>query len=445
MITNPDSLLANFSEHFDHLDVLLPDCNGVIRGKRLPADAVDKVFTEGVLFPASLFASDVSGEPCEETGLGFETGDADYECPAIKASLTPVPWAERRAQVLLNMLNPNQTPFMINPREVLRSIVQRIHGDGFFPKIAVELEFYLINQEFIDAPEPPINPFTGTTERSSQVYYMDDLDAYGELMEAIQNTCTEQNILADGTVSECAPGQFEINLLYTGDIIKACDDALLLKRAVKHVARSMGFQATFMAKPYPDQSGCGSHVHVSCYDKQGDNIFADNDNHLHWAIGGMQQTLAQAMLLFAPHANSYRRFRKDSYVALNNSWGYNNRTVALRIPKSSPENKRVEHRLAGADTNPYLVVGAVLAGMHYGLCQQIPCDEAITGNAYAKRKPSNPYHWQQSIDLFAESDWIADYFGREFQSVFAKLKQAEIDHFNQTITPLEFDWYLQSI
>jgi len=445
MTTTPDELLKDFTTRFDYIDLLLPDCNGVMRGKRVPSDSVEQVLSEGALFPASLFASDISGEPCEETGLGFDMGDADFVCPAIKASLTPVPWANRRAQVLLNMVNPDNSPFMANPREVLRAIIKRIHADGFIPKVAVELEFYLLHQEFTHAPRAPINPFTGNTEQSSQVYYMDDLDAYGDLIEAIQKTCDEQNILADGTVSECAPGQFEINLLYTEDIIKACDDALLLKRAVKHVARQMGYQATFMAKPYPDQSGCGSHVHVSCYNTEGKNIYAADENNLHWAIGGMQQTLAEAMLLFAPHANSYRRFRPDSYVALNNSWGYNNRTVALRIPMSHPEALRVEHRIAGADSNPYLVVAAVLAGMHFGLMNKIPCDEAISGNAYAKRKPTNPYHWQQSINLFAESPWIADYFGTNFQNVYSKLKQAEINHFNQTITPLEFDWYLQTI
>ncbi|WP_317931371.1 glutamine synthetase family protein [Halioxenophilus sp. WMMB6] len=445
MSTNPDDLLNNFQDQFEYLDLLLPDCNGVIRGKRVPSNTAEKIFSEGAMFPASLFASDISGEPCEETGLGFDMGDADYICPAIQASLTPVPWAPGRAQVLLNMQNPDGSPFLANPREVLRNIIHRIQADGYHPCIAVELEFYLLHQEFEGKPKPPINPFTQQPEQSSQVYYMDDLDAYGEFIEAIQNTCDIQNIRADAAVSECAPGQFEINLLHTHDIIKACDDALLLKRAVKHVARQMGYQATFMAKPYFDQSGCGSHVHVSCYDEQGENIFAADEANLHHAIGGMQQTLAQAMLLYAPHANSYRRFRPDSYVALNNSWGYNNRTVALRIPLSKPDSLRIEHRLAGADTNPYLVVAAVLAGMHWGLQQKCNCDEAISGNAYAKSKPSNPYHWQQSINLFSNSSWIKNYFGSEFQKVFSHLKQAEINHFNQTITPLEYDWYLQTI
>lgn len=445
MSSNSDDLLAKLSTDYDYLDLLLPDCNAVIRGKRIPTAAAAKVFSEGAQFPASLFASDISGEPCEETGLGFELGDADYVCPAIPASLTPVPWANRRAQVLLNMHNPDDTPFMVNPREVLRAIIKRLHNDGYFPRIAVELEFYLLHQEFDGEPQAPINPFTGLTEQSCQVYYMDDLDAYGDLLEAIQLTCDSQNIHADATVSECAPGQFEINLTHTDDILKACDDALLLKRAIKHVARKHGFQATFMAKPYPTQSGCGSHVHVSCYDREGNNVFAKQESNLLNAIGGLQQTLAEAMLLFAPHANSYRRFRRDSYVALGNSWGYNNRTVALRIPLSEPENLRIEHRIAGADTNPYLVAAAVLSGLHYGLQNGIAANEPISGNAYLQTKPTNPYHWQQSIDLFSESKWVGDYFGKEFQQVFTHLKLAEIHHFNQTVTPLEYDWYLQTV
>ncbi len=441
-----NKIYEDFLSQYDSLDLLLPDCNGVIRGKRIPAHAADKVFSEGALFPASVFAVDIRGEPCEKTHLGFEMGDADFRCPIIEESLAPVPWAKSRAQALLTMVNEDNVPFNCNPREVLQSVCAKLTHDGYFPKIAVELEFFLFSQELHGTrPSPPINPVTGHQENSSQVYYMDDLDAYDEFIEAIGSACQSQFINAEAAVSECAPGQFEINLKYSGDILKACDDAILLKRAIKQVARQKGFLASFMAKPYSHHSGCGSHVHVSCYDKDGANVFSKSAQHLQSAIAGMQQTMAETLLVYAPHANSYRRFQPDSYVAMNNSWGINNRTVALRVPVSSEHNLRIEHRIAGADTNPYLVVAAVLASMHHGLTNQLESDEAIIGNAYKKTKPNNPSHWQDAINQFKDSQFVNRYFGKDFQAVFTALKQEEINQFNLEITPLEYEWYLQTI
>ncbi len=440
-----NKLYDNFLKHYDSLDLLLPDCNGVIRGKRIPASAAEKVFSDGVLFPASVFAVDIRGEPCEKTHLGFETGDVDFCCPIIPDSLAPVPWAKNRAQVLLSMHDDKDEPFNCNPREILNSINQRLNNDGYFPKVAVELEFFLFSQDFVQQPKPPINPITKNPETSSQVYYMDDLDAYQDLIDTIGTACEAQNIDAEAAVSECAPGQFEINLKYSGNILKACDDAILLKRVIKQVARQNGFIASFMAKPYANHSGCGSHVHVSCYDESGNNVFAKSTQHLQSAIAGMQQTMAESMLIYAPHANSYRRFQPDSYVAMNNSWGFNNRTVALRVPVSSEHNLRIEHRIAGADANPYLVVAAILSGMHYGLENSLECDAPIEGNAYKKTQATNPTHWQDALNHFKNSQFIENYFNKDFLSVFTTLKQEEMNQFNLAITPLEYEWYLQTI
>jgi len=151
------------------------------------------------------------------------------------------------------------------------------------------------------------------------------------------------------------------------------------------------------------------------------------------------------MLLFAPHANSYRRFQAESFVPLNGCWGYNNRTVALRIPAGEASDRRIEHRVSGADANPYLVTAAILAGIHHGLTQKIACNAPIVGNAYIQTTAEIPRTWQDAQTVFAQSRWIREYFGEDFQHIFGALKAEEMRVFEQQITPLEFQWYLRTV
>ena len=207
-------------------------------------------------------------------------------------------------------------------------------------------------------------------------------------------------------------------------------------------AKECGYTATFMAKPFINISGSGTHIHTSLYDKSGVNVFSSNKDYLHFAIGGLQASAHDAMLICAPHANSYRRFQSGSYVPLNAAWGFNNRTVALRIPTSDENSRRIEHRVAGADANPYLVTAAVLAGILDGIENKLNCDEPIAGNAYEKTEADFPTDWPSSIKLFEQSQWVEEYFGKEFQRTFAALKRSELSSFQRQITPLEIEWYL---
>jgi glutamine synthetase len=149
--------------------------------------------------------------------------------------------------------------------------------------------------------------------------------------------------------------------------------------------------------------------------------------------------------MFAPNANSYRRFQIDNYVPMNTHWSYNNRTVALRIPASNNQNRRIEHRVSGADANPYLVVAAVLGGIHTGLTKELECSDPIIGNAYAKTEPTNPNQWMDAINIFSSSQWAKECFGKEFHHLFSTMKQGEQALFDQQITPLEYQWYLNSV
>jgi glutamine synthetase len=163
---------------------------------------------------------------------------------------------------------------------------------------------------------------------------------------------------------------------------------------------------------------------------------------LHHAIGGLAATMADAMWIFAPTANSYRRYRSQAYVPLNPSWGVNNRGVALRIPASDAANRRVEHRVAGADANPYLLAAAVLAGMHHGIVNRIDPGKPLSGNAYRDGTTTLPITWPEAALAFEASQFARDYLGAGFHRLFALTRRGELQEFESHITTLEYDWYV---
>ncbi len=433
------------------IDLLLPDMNGLLRGKRISRDALEKVYADGVCLPMSLIATDITGNTVEETGLGYAIGDEDRICRPVPGSLRPIPWHARPlAQLLLTMEDGMGGLFEANPREVLSRIVQRFKARGLTPVVAVELEFYLLDGELDESgsPRTSVNPATGERNASTQVYYMQDLDDYRDFTDAVGDACRAQGVPADTAVAEYAPGQFEINLKHRADALLACDEAIFLKRTIKAIAEQQGMLASFMAKPFAYQAGSGMHVHVSVLDAGGRNIFASTPeapaDTLRHAVGGLQRISRDCMLLFAPHANSYRRFVLNAFVPLNDCWGFNNRTVAMRVPHSDPANLRIEHRIAGADANPYLVTAAVLAGILHGLDTRADPGPAIVGNAYEQTE-SRVVDWNGAIADFLASDFVAANFGASFQHIFGQQKGKESRSFQAQVSSTDYAWYLRQV
>jgi glutamine synthetase len=433
------------------VDLILPDMNGLLRGKRITRDALEKVYESGVCLPMSLIATDITGNTVEETGLGYDIGDEDRVCRPVPGTLRPVPWSNKpMAQLLLSMEDSHGGAFEANPREVLKRVLARYAARGLKPVVAIELEFYLFDRlpDAQGRPQPPINPHNGARNTGTQVYYIEDLNDFGPFIDAVAGACKVQGIPADTAVAEYAPGQFEINLKHRDDALLACDDAIYLKRAIKAVAQQQGLQASFMAKPLVDQAGSGLHIHASVLDKDGNNIFACTPDQpaeaLKHAIGGLQRSAQDCLLLFAPNANSYRRFVLNAFVPLNTVWGFNNRTVAMRIPHSDEKNTRIEHRIAGADANVYLAAAAVLAGMLDGIEHGYDPGAPIVGNAYEQTEIRTPY-WRDAIRDFMASDFITTQFSERFRHIYGQQKLKELHSFHREVTTLEYDWYLRSV
>ena len=204
-----------------------------------------------------------------------------------------------------------------------------------------------------------------------------------------------------------------------------------------------------MAKPYPEEAGSGMHVHVSLLDEKGQNLFQGKDAsgspELRYAVQGLRSTLAESMLICAPHANSFHRFQSGSYAPINSSWGYNNRTVSLRIPANDGPDMRIEYRLAGADANPYLLVAALLSGIHHGLSAKQNPPPPVEGNAYLEIDTELPRTWEQALNRFEQAEILPQYFGNKFCRLFSNLKSGEQTRFLSRIVPHEYDWYLKTV
>jgi glutamine synthetase len=278
------------------------------------------------------------------------------------------------------------------------------------------------------------------------MYSMSDLDAFAGVLHDMRSACALQGLPADTVISEAAPGQFEVNLYHRVDALAAADDAILLRRLIDGVARRHGLRATFMAKPLVDFAGNGMHVHVSLMDQEGGNLFArpggEGDRALRHAAAGLLSTMADATLVFVPSFNGYRRLVPGSYAPTSITWGYDNRSVAVRVPNGPPKARRLEHRIAGAEAHPHLVLAAILAGMLEGLEAGIEPPAPLVGNGYENDAPSLSPSMAEAVARFSASPFIAKAFGAEYRRVYGVMKAEELAAFSRVILPLEYDTYL---
>ncbi|TCS12147.1 glutamine synthetase family protein [Caulobacter sp. BK020] len=437
-----------------YVDVFFTSMTGVPRGKRLRVHELQAIYDYGRFLPGSILVVDTQGADCEDTGLVWEDGDADRRARPVPGTLTLAPWlGPDMAQVMLSLYELDGAPNDLDPRHVLRRVLDRFAADGLTPVAACELEYYLVDQHRGPGGEllPARSLQTGERPQGIQVYGLPELEAISPFLRELWDVCDVLGVPLEGAISEFAPSQVELTLKHKPDALEAADDALRYKRAAKGVALRHGCEATFMAKPWADRAGNGFHVHVSFNDAEGNNLCAAEDPEgsalLKHAIGGMKALMADCMAILAPNANSYRRFKANSYAPVAATWGVNNRTVSLRVPAGPPPTRHVEHRVAGADANPYLVLAVLLACAHHGITHKIDPGPAVVGDGYAaaaKEKVRLPTDWYASVNTFEASDVLRDYLGERFVEMFASVKRTEQARFAEVVTALDYDWYLRN-
>ncbi len=437
-----------------HVDAFLHDLNGNLRGKRLPVGEAPKLWKSGLEMPRCMLFLDPTGDDLDPGGRVTALGDPDGAATPIPGLLAPVPWVEEpTAQILLQMTDPPRDanhgkPSRYCPRAALSALLAKFKPLGLTPVVAVELEFYLFDRDRDNGGLPVAvkNPITGRTETSKQPYSIDDLDAYGVFIRRVASYARVQNIPASAAITEYSPGQFEINLKHQADAVAACDNAVLLKRAIKAAARVDGHHASFMAKPFLDAAGSGMHIHVSLVDSKGRNRFGEDgakgEMLLGQAIAGLQAAMPESMAIFGANLNGFRRYQPGHNVPITPTWGHNNRSVAFRIPAGDGPARRVEHRVAGADGNPYLVVAAVLAGMLHGITNKLKPTKETIGDAGDDADPNVPFEFMSALERFSKAKIVPRYINPDVLGLMADLRRAEMTKFMGAISRQEYDWYL---
>ncbi|WP_192984371.1 glutamine synthetase family protein [Pseudomonas sp. EggHat1] len=431
------------------IELMLIDANGIPRGKLLHRDELLAIYENGRPLPSSILSLTIQGEDVEASGLVWEVADADCWTYPLPGSLTLQPWRAVPTGQLQVSMHPTEglpaTPG--DPRHVLARTIDALKADGYHPVMAVELEFYLLDKQRDANGRPqPAMQMNGVRPQAPQVYGVYELEQMQPFIDDLYAACEAQGLPVRTAISEYAPGQLELTLEHRFDALQAVDEGVRYKRLVKGVANKYGLQACFMAKPFGDLAGSGMHMHVSLADEHGNNLMASEDPQgtplLRHAIGGMMATLDDALAIFCPNANSFRRFQANSYAPLAKSWGVNNRTVSFRVPGGPAKSRHVEHRICGADANPYLAAAAILAGIHKGIREQIDPGAAIVGNGYEQARETLPTDWLTALRNLEGSSWARGALGEDFLKVFLAIKWAEFRQFMGEVGEQDWRWYL---
>lgn len=445
-VTEWNELLHNHPQ-LSALDAFIIDVNGNALGKRVPIADAPKVFSDGVQFSACALIADSRGLGHNVQGMGTSDGDPDGTAMPIQGTLCLAPWTQAPvAQVMCHMRDVDlQQSLWFDPRMILAGVIAQCRSAGIHPVVACELEFYLVDPRRTSDGGIALAataPNAGPPRRAANLS-LEAVETHATFLNKIDAAAAAQGVPVCGAVAEYGIGQYEVNLRHGPDPLAAADHAVLLKRIVKGVAQSMGMQATFMAKPFAEQPGSGLHVHVSIVDEKGANRFgaAGGEALLEQAIAGMQALMVDSIGLCAPNFNSHRRFL-GPFVPTTQDWGLNNRSVAFRVPAAPAAARRIEHRVAGADASPHLVMAAILAAVLHGISNELDATRPVEGRVKAPLNTDFPVGILAALDRTQSSALLGEYLPAQFLKLFAELKQKEYAASMEAVFPVEYDFYL---
>lgn len=436
----------------DEVECIVPDLAGMSRGKAMPARKFSP--DHETYLPISIFYQTITGKDVE-MDIDNQWAEGDLVLKPDMSTAKAVPWAkEPTLQVIHDLFYRDGTPVSLAPRNVLKNVVKLYANEGWRPVVAPELEFYLIKPNH--DPNEPIEAPLGRTGRrgtGNQSYSMSAVDDYGLVIDTIYDYAQDAGLTIDTVIQEDGAGQVEINLTH-GDPVLLADQVFYFKRIIREAALNHGMFATFMAKPMRDQPGSAMHVHQSVVDvRTGKNIFSDaegivSEHFLHF-IGGSQKYLPQSLPLIAPYVNSYRRFETDSNSSAptNFAWGYDNRATGLRVPNSGAEDRRLENRVVGVDSNPYLAIAVGLACGYLGMMNRIKPGEPAAGELDDEddEEYGIPTTLDEALTLFEEADAVHQVLGRDFCMVYDEVKREEMRLFHREISPWEREHLLLNV
>ncbi|RKF14940.1 glutamine synthetase [Roseovarius spongiae] len=435
-------------ENFATFRVAACDLNGQMRGKRVPASYFEKLGSGAVRMPLSALNVDIKGADIEDSPLIFETGDADGILLPTSRGAVPLPWLDSvQPLVPMQMYFEDGTPFYGDARLALKAVLDRFAARGWSVVASTELEFTLVDDSG-KTLKSVRDPRSGRRIDGSEILSLSEMDAFDPFLSALYESCALMDIDAQTATSEAGVGQFEITLNHQ-DALHAADDTWLFKHLIRGLARKFGCAATFMAKPFALDSGNGMHMHFSVLDAEGKNVFDDGGpkgtDTLRAAIGGCLAAMRGSTLVFAPHANSYARLVPGAHAPTAICWAYENRTAAVRVPGGAPAARRIEHRVAGGDINPYLIFAAILGAALTGIEDGMDPGPPIKGSAYSQDLPQLAGDWAGAVDLFESDPFIARIFDSKMIRNLVRTKRQEVAI--MTAIPEDQHWktYLEKV
>lgn len=417
------------------IQLAVPDAYGIVRGKLIPAAAWPDVAKGGIHMASVLY----SWAPrCElyddDPWMGMSTGVPDMHVIPT-GDLRVVPWRPGFALTLCDTRDEEGNALPVSPRTVLERVLARAKGLGFDVSIGFEIEFYLLDKETRQRRHNDI-----------QTYSFVRAAEYEDVLGPMRNHLIDFGIPIEAANTEYAPGQMEINIRYD-EALRTADNAVLFRNGIREIAAQHGYLATFMAKPFYDHSGNGVHLHHSLW-RDGVNAFSDKGKLSQlgkWYLGGLMAHMPELALCGSPTPNSFKRRHAYTFCPQRATWGYDNRTVALRVIEGSENSVRIEQRDASSDANPYLVIAAQIAAGLDGIERQLDPGAPTEGDAYADTtKALLPTNIPDAVTQMEASDFARDTFGELLVKLMGVAARFEHAYVNDRVSDVELDRYLDA-
>ena len=417
----------------------IPDMNGSLRGKALRPAAFEAAVQHGTVMTDLIIGLDPVDTPITDyERFGIRTGAADLLLTPDVDTVRDLAWRPGWRICLATPSWPDGSPCDFASREVFRTVVGDVSSLGFDVMAAIEYEVRIWDEQ-------------GAPMSSGISYSLNEIGRYDRFVDALVGALRALGVELSAVHTEAGPGLLELNLA-PGRGLTAADGAVLAKFATKQVASSMGLRASFLAKTVPGEEGSSGHVHLSCWDGN-TNVFAGAaaddplPDALGSAIAGVLEHLPAASLLLNPTINSYKRLVPGWFAPINATWGYENRSCAVRAIRSArPELWRFECRRPGADANPYLALAAIAASAADGMRRKAKPPDPIEGDAYAREDlPELPGSLEAAIAAFGEDESLQRALGVGFCDYYATSRAWELKAWRETVTDWERDRYDRSV
>jgi glutamine synthetase len=431
------------------------DTDGILRGKYVSREKFLSAAEHGLGFCDVIFGWDSADALYDKAAItGWHTGYPDTLAKIDLSTFRRLPWEEGTAFFLLDFFRADGSPLTVSPRQLLQRVVERTHSMGYVPRASLEYEYWFFRE---DPDSVRTKNYNNLVPLSPGMFGYSVLRAstYSDLAHDILNTMRDLDIEIEGHHTETGPGVYE-TAIRVDDALRAADKAALFKVAIKVLAQKSGLMATFMAKWNSQLPGSSGHVHQSLMSRRGGkNLFWGGASKA--PMGGMSALMQQYMAgqlalmpeyaaMLEPTVNSYKRTAPStlSWAPANVTWGVDNRTAALRAIVTGPKATRVEHRLPGADANPYLAIAASLASGLYGVQHKLKLSNPVA-NAYTAEAPAIPRTLKEANQAFSESRFARDWFGDEFVKFYSMTRDWEVRQFERAVTNWEMERYFESI